>query len=107
MKTPDKKSLFEIKLDELRANKEKIYALMQVQASDPETIAYYEQQAKELEDIELEILDLEEIDETAYLLSNPNNVKFLNESIQEIEQGQTISYTIDEFKTKRDRKHKQ
>lgn len=100
METPDKKSLFKIKLDELRANKEKIYALMQQQASDPETIAYYEQQAKELEDIELEILDLDEIDETAYLLNNPNNAKFLNESIEEIKQGKTISYTIDELKTK-------
>lgn len=106
METPDKKSLFKIKLDELRANKEKIYALMQVQASDPETIAYYEQQAKELEDIELEILDLDEIDETTYLLSNPNNAKFLNENIEEIKQGKTISYTIDELKTMRDRKRK-
>lgn len=104
METPNKKSLLEIKLDELRANKEQIYALMQQQASDPETIAYYEQQAKELGEIDLEILDLEEIDETAYLLSNPNNAKFLNESIEEIKQGKTISYTIDELKTKRDRK---
>lgn len=53
MKTPNKKSLFKIKLDELRANKERIYALMQQQASDPETIAYYEQQAKELGEIEI------------------------------------------------------
>lgn len=57
MKTQNKKSLFEIKLDELRANKEKVYALMQQQASDPETIAYYKQQAKELGDIDIEILD--------------------------------------------------
>lgn len=106
METPDKKNLFVIKLDELRANKEKIYALMQQQASDPETIAYYEQQAKKLEDIDLEILDFEENDETAYLLSNPNNAKFLNESIQEIEQRKTISYTIDKLKTRRDRKRK-
>lgn len=106
MGTPDKKSLFKIKLDELRANKEKIYALMQQQASDPETIAYYEQQAKELGDIDLEILDLEENDETAYLLNNSNNAKFLNESIKEVEQGKTISYTIDELKTKRGRKRK-
>lgn len=106
MKTPNKKSLYEIKLDELRANKEKIYASMQQQASDPKTIAYYEQQAKELGDVDLEILDFEEIDETTYLLSNPNNTKFLNESIQEIEQGKTIFYTIDELKTMRDRKLK-
>lgn len=45
--------------------------------------------------------------ETALLLSNPNNAKFLNESIQEIEQGKTISYTIDELKTKSNGKHKQ
>ncbi len=57
MKTPNKKSLFEIKLDELKTNKENVYALMQQQASDPETIAYYEQQAKELGDIDIEILE--------------------------------------------------
>lgn len=106
MKTPDKKSLFEIKLDELKANKEKVYDLMRQQASDPETIAYYELQAKESGDIDLEILDFEENDETAYLLSSPNNAKFLDESIQEIEQGKTIFYTIDELKTMRDRKRK-
>ena len=103
MKTPNKKKLFENKLDELRANKEKVYALMQQQASDLETIAYYEQQAKELGDIDIEIMDLEENDETAYLLKNPNNAKFLNESIEEIEQGKTVSYTINELKTKRDK----
>lgn len=56
MKTPNKKSLFEIKLDELKANKKKVYALMQQQASDPKTIAYYEQQAKEIGGIDLVIL---------------------------------------------------
>lgn len=100
MKTPNKKSLFEIKLDELKANKEKVYALMQQQASDPETIAYYEQQAKELGNIDIEIMNLEEIDETAYLLKNPNNAKILKKSINEIEHGKTVSYTIDELKTK-------
>lgn len=101
MKTTNKGS-FEQKLVDLKANKEKIYALMQKQASDPETIAYYEQQAKELGEIDLEILDAEEVDKTAYLLKNPNNAKFLNESINEIEKGLTISYTLDELKTKRD-----
>lgn len=100
MKTPNKKSLFEIKLDELKASKEQIYALMQQQASDPETIAYYEQQAKELGDIDIEIMDLEDVDGTAYLLKNPINSKFLKESIEEIEQGKTVSYTIDELKSK-------
>lgn len=57
MKTPNKKSLFENKLDELKTNKEKVYALMRQQASEPETIAYYEQQAKELGDIDIEILE--------------------------------------------------
>lgn len=101
MKTSNKGS-FEEKLDELKANKEQVYALMQQQASDPETIAYYEQQAKELGDIDIEIMDLEENDETAYLLKNPNNAKFLNESIEEIEQGKTVSYTINELKSKLD-----
>lgn len=99
MKTTNKGSL-EQKIVELKANKEQIYALMQQQASDPETIAYYEQQAKELGDIDIEIMDLEEVDETSYLLKNPNNAKFLKESIQEIEQGKTISYTLVELKNK-------
>jgi len=94
MKTPNKKSLFELKLDELKTNKEKVHALMRKQASDPETIAYYEQQAKELGDIDIEIMDLEEIDQTAYLLSNPNNAKAIEESIQEIEQRETIRYKL-------------
>lgn len=101
MKTSNKGS-FEQKLDELKDKKEQVYALMQQQASDPETIAYYEQQAKELGDIDIEIMDLEENDETAYLLKNPNNAKFLNESIEEIEQGKTVSYTINELKSKLD-----
>jgi hypothetical protein len=37
-------------------------------------------------------------DETVYLLNNPKNVKFLKESIKEVKQGKTISYTIDELK---------
>lgn len=57
MKIPNKKSLFEIKLEDLKANKEQIYALMQQEASDPETIAYYEQQAKELGDTDLQIME--------------------------------------------------
>ena len=57
MKTPRKKSLFEIKLEDLKANKEQIYAQMKEQASDPETIDYYEQQAKEFGNIDLEIFD--------------------------------------------------
>jgi len=98
MKSPNKKSLFEIKLDELRANKDKVYALMRKQASDPETIAYYEQQAKELGDIDLEILDSGENDETAYLLNNPNNARFLDKSIKEIEQGETVRYKLSDLK---------
>lgn len=98
MKTQNKKSLFEIKLDELRANKEKVYALVQQQASDSETITYYKQQAKEFGEIDLEILDTEEVDETAYLLSNPNNAKALEESIQEIEQKETIRYKLLELR---------
>ena len=98
MKTPNKKSLFEIKLEDLKANKEQIYTLMEKEASDPETIAYYEQQAKELGDIDIEIMDLEEVDQTAYLLSNPNNVQFLNESIKEIEQEETVRYKLSDLK---------
>lgn len=97
MKKPNN-NLFKNKLEELKANKEQIYTLMKEQASDPDTIAYYEQQAKELGDVDLEILDSEEIDETSYLLNNPNNAKFLKESIKEVNQGKTIAYTVDELK---------
>lgn len=55
MKTPNK-NIFQNKLNELKANKEKLYAQMNEQASDPDTITYYEQQAKELGGIDLEIL---------------------------------------------------
>ena len=51
------KSLFEQKLEKLKANKKNIYALMSKQAEDAETIAYYEQQAEEIGNIDLEILD--------------------------------------------------
>ena len=37
-------------------------------------------------------------DETVYLLNNPNNAKFLKESIKEVKQGKTTSYTLDELK---------
>jgi len=50
------RSLFEQMLEDLKVNKKKVYALMEKEASDPETIAYYEQQANELGDIDLEIL---------------------------------------------------
>lgn len=103
METPNK-NLFENKLEEFKANKEQIYALMKEQASEPDTIAYYEQQAKELGEIDLEILGSEEIDETSYLLNNPNNAKFLKESIKEVKQEKTTSYTIDELKTNSDGK---
>ncbi len=56
MKTPDKKSSFKQKKELLITNKEKIYALMKKQAANPETIAYYEQQAKEMGEIDLKIL---------------------------------------------------
>jgi hypothetical protein len=57
METPNKKSLFEINLSKLKANKKQIYAQMKEQASDPDTIAYYEQQAKELGDVDIEVFD--------------------------------------------------
>ena len=61
METLNNKNLFEIKLNELRANKEKIYALMKEQAFDPETIAYYEQQAEEFGEVDIEILSEDEL----------------------------------------------
>jgi antitoxin component of MazEF toxin-antitoxin module len=51
------RSLFEEKLARLRANKDKIYNKMSKEASDTNTIAYYEQQADGFGDIDLEIVD--------------------------------------------------
>ncbi len=42
----------------------------------------------------------EKKDETTYLLSNPNNAKALEESIQEIEQRETIRYKLLELRKK-------
>lgn len=56
MKNPNNKSLFEEKIVKLKADKESIYTLMEQEASDPDTIAHYEQQAKEIGGIDLEIL---------------------------------------------------
>lgn len=56
MKKQDK-NLFKNKLEELKVNKEQIYAQMKEQASDPDTIAHYEQQAKELGDVDIEVFD--------------------------------------------------
>ena len=36
-------------------------------------------------------------DETVYLLNNPNNAKFLKESIKEIEQGETVRYKLSDL----------
>jgi len=56
MTKPKNKSLFEKKIVKLKADKESIYTLMEQVASDPDTIAHYEQQAKELGDIDVEIM---------------------------------------------------
>lgn len=40
----------------------------------------------------------EKKNETAYLLSNPNNAKALEESKQEIEQGETVRYKLSDLK---------
>ena len=42
--------------------------------------------------------DYNSMQETLYLLSNPNNAKFLNESIKEIEEGKTVKYSLAELK---------
>lgn len=41
--------------------------------------------------------DYNSMQETLYLLSNPNNAKFLNESIKEIEEGKTVKYSLAEL----------
>ena len=42
--------------------------------------------------------DYNSIQETLYLLENPNNAKFLNESIKEIEAEKTVKYSLAELK---------
>lgn len=57
IKPTTEKSLFEQKLETIRANKEKVYKRMSKEASNDKVIAYYEQQAKELGDIDVEIIE--------------------------------------------------
>jgi len=38
--------------------------------------------------------DYDSIQETLYLLGNPNNAKFLSESIEEIAKGKTVQYSL-------------
>ncbi len=54
---PAKRSVFHLKLEEAKKNKSKIYAEMKSQASMPETSSHYEQELKELDDIDTEIFD--------------------------------------------------
>lgn len=63
----ESKSLFDEKLGKLKANKEAVYTLMEQEAAEPETIAHYEEQAKELGDIDVEI-----IKEESFKMMNQN-----------------------------------
>jgi len=42
--------------------------------------------------------DYDSIQETLYLMGNANNAKFLDESIREVKEGQTVNYSLAELK---------
>jgi len=41
--------------------------------------------------------DYNSMQETLYLLGNPNNAKFLHESIKEVEEGKIVKYSFSEL----------
>jgi len=55
---PANTSLFQIKLAEVKRNKEKIYSKMETQAGEDSVKDFYSQEAIELGEIDFEILDL-------------------------------------------------
>ncbi|PCI95505.1 MAG: type II toxin-antitoxin system prevent-host-death family antitoxin [Flavobacteriales bacterium] len=46
--------------------------------------------------------DYNSMQESLYLLGNPNNAKFLNESIKEVGEGKTVKYSFSELKKLKD-----
>ena len=54
---PVSKSIFQVKMEEARKNKKSIYSEMEKEASDPEIIAFYEQEVEEWGDVDTEIID--------------------------------------------------
>ena len=42
--------------------------------------------------------DYNSMQETLYLLGNPNNARFLSESIKEVEEGKTVKYSLSDLK---------
>lgn len=45
----------------------------------------------------LSLEDYESLDETAYLMRNPHNAERLRESLQQAEEGKTVSKTMEEL----------
>ena len=54
---PATKSIFQLKMEEARKNRNTIYTTMEKEASDPETKTYYEQEVEEWGDIDTEIIE--------------------------------------------------
>ncbi len=48
----------------------------------------------------VDIVISESMDETEYLLSSPANRESLMKSLKQIEEGKTVSFSIEEFKEK-------
>ncbi len=57
IKPLEEKSLFQKKLDALKADKYEVYNEMRSVAESDETINYYKMQEKEIDDIDLEIIE--------------------------------------------------
>ena len=57
IKPLEEKSLLQKKLDALKANKYEVYTEMRSVAESDEAINYYKAQAKEMDDIDLEIME--------------------------------------------------
>jgi antitoxin component of MazEF toxin-antitoxin module len=54
---PVSKSIFQVKMEEARKNRKAVYSEMEKEASNPETIAFYEQEVEEWGDVDTEIID--------------------------------------------------
>lgn len=82
---------------ELRAN---LSAMMDRVNDDHEPLIITRAKGRPVVMISLE--DYDAMDETAYLLSNPNNAKALREAITRLDKGDTINKSIEELEAMAD-----
>ena len=82
---------------ELRAN---LSAMMDRVNDDHEPLMVTRAKGRPVVMISLE--DYDAMDETAYLLSTPNNAKALNDAIERLDQGSSITKTMQELEAMAD-----